>query len=193
MAPQQGPRGRRQSLSDALAMSASTPPIRPVEWIPASQVLRHEERDFTVWLADNLELVGEALGLDQIILVERESRVESFRADILAVAVPVRPGVLVPTHTGRSSRHRTTGTPASQHGARTRSGQDQGLPSASAAPVCSERPSRWSAKIWPRGLRTFKDPPTLPPQHRQSNPTAAPPSSTSLSRYALTMLNPRGA
>lgn len=64
----------------------STPPIRPVDWIPASSVLAHEERDFTVWLADNLELLGEALGLDEITLVERESRVESFRADILAVA-----------------------------------------------------------------------------------------------------------
>ena len=60
--------------------------IRPIEWIGASEVLAHEERDFTVWLADNLEPLGEALGLEELTLVERESRVESFRADILAVA-----------------------------------------------------------------------------------------------------------
>jgi hypothetical protein len=60
--------------------------IRQIDWIPASAVLAHEERDFTVWLAENLELLGEALGLDDVRLVARESRVESFRADIVAVA-----------------------------------------------------------------------------------------------------------
>ena len=60
--------------------------IRPIEWIAASEVLAHEERDFTVWLADNLEPLGEALGLEELTLVERESRVEAFRADILATA-----------------------------------------------------------------------------------------------------------
>jgi hypothetical protein len=60
--------------------------IRQIDWIPASNVLAHEERDFTVWLADNLDLLGEALGLDDVRLVARESRVESFRADIVATA-----------------------------------------------------------------------------------------------------------
>jgi hypothetical protein len=64
----------------------STRLIRQIQWIPASDVLAHEERDFTVWLADNLDLLGEALGLDDVRLVARESRVESFRADIVATA-----------------------------------------------------------------------------------------------------------
>jgi hypothetical protein len=60
--------------------------IRPIPWIPASEVLAHEERDFTVWLADNLALLGETLGLDDVQLIARESRVGSFRADIVASA-----------------------------------------------------------------------------------------------------------
>ena len=64
----------------------SAPDIRKVEWVAASSVLRHEERDFTRWLADNLELLAEALDLDGLELVEIESKVESFRADIVARA-----------------------------------------------------------------------------------------------------------
>lgn len=60
--------------------------IRQIEWIPASDVLAHEAQDFTVWLAENLALLGETLGLDDVRLVARESRVESFRADIVALA-----------------------------------------------------------------------------------------------------------
>ena len=60
--------------------------IRPLPWVAASEVLPHEEHDFTVWLADNLGLLAEALGLESISLLERESRVESYRADILAIA-----------------------------------------------------------------------------------------------------------
>jgi hypothetical protein len=65
---------------------ASTGMIHQIPWTPASEVLAHEERDFTVWLADNLALLGETLGLDDVQLVARESRVGSFRADILATA-----------------------------------------------------------------------------------------------------------
>lgn len=62
------------------------PSIVPVPWRSASSILGHEARGFSVWLANNLDLLGEALGLDGIRLVERESSVGSYRVDILAAA-----------------------------------------------------------------------------------------------------------
>jgi hypothetical protein len=64
----------------------STPKISKVHWVDASGVLGHEERGFSVWLSQNLDLLADALGLPDLTLVQRELRVESFRADILAVA-----------------------------------------------------------------------------------------------------------
>lgn len=55
-------------------------------WVDASTVLGHEERGFSVWLSEHLELLAEALELPDLELVQRELRVENFRADILAVA-----------------------------------------------------------------------------------------------------------
>lgn len=43
-----------------------------------------EARDFTTWLAENLDLLGEALGL-RLSLLEREGDVGPFAADIVAV------------------------------------------------------------------------------------------------------------
>lgn len=43
----------------------------------------HEARDFTAWLSENLDLLGETLGL-QLSLLEREAAVGPFSADILA-------------------------------------------------------------------------------------------------------------
>lgn len=49
-------------------------------------VWKDEARDFTPWLAkdENLALLSEALQLDNLIVVERESDVGNFSLDILA-------------------------------------------------------------------------------------------------------------
>lgn len=62
------------------------PDITPVQWTRASTVLGHEERGFSAWLSENLWLVEEALGLDGLALVDREVRVETFRADMVLTA-----------------------------------------------------------------------------------------------------------
>lgn len=62
------------------------PDITPVDWWRASEVLGHEERGFSAWLSESLWLLEEALGLDGLGLVDREVRVESFRADLVLAA-----------------------------------------------------------------------------------------------------------
>ena len=54
-----------------------------IERVSLTEVWPHEAQDFTPWLADNLEKLGEALGLD-LQFVEREARVGSFFLDVLA-------------------------------------------------------------------------------------------------------------
>lgn len=62
------------------------PRIIKIEWVEASQVLPHEERDFSRWLAENLDLLADALDLGELVLVEAESRVGTYRADLVCVA-----------------------------------------------------------------------------------------------------------
>jgi hypothetical protein len=51
--------------------------------IDPRSVWRNEAFDFTPWLADNLELLGEVLGID-LEIAEREAPVGEFAADIVA-------------------------------------------------------------------------------------------------------------
>ena len=44
----------------------------------------HEARDMTPWLADNLDRLGEVIGLPSLDLIETEVSVDTFAADILA-------------------------------------------------------------------------------------------------------------
>ena len=59
------------------------------------------ENDFTDWLADNLGLLGENLGMD-LKLVGKEVRVGDYRADILASEKSSRVGVVIENQLGYS-------------------------------------------------------------------------------------------
>lgn len=55
-----------------------------MQWVDAKQVLPHEAHDFTPWLSDNLDLLADTLGLDELELVATEWKVETFALDVLA-------------------------------------------------------------------------------------------------------------
>ncbi len=52
--------------------------------VPLREMWAHEARDFTTWLAENLDLLGETLGIPRLSLVQREAAAGIFAADILA-------------------------------------------------------------------------------------------------------------
>ena len=54
-----------------------------IEEVPLREVFADEARDFTPWLAKNLDLLGEALNLD-LTLTEREGSVGTLSVDIVA-------------------------------------------------------------------------------------------------------------
>ena len=57
--------------------------IGRIEEVNIREVWRHEANEFTPWLADNLELLGEELGLD-LVLDRTEAAVGRYALDILA-------------------------------------------------------------------------------------------------------------
>lgn len=67
-----------------MASAVTQPQITALTWSSAREVLAHEAHDFTPWLASNLDLLADALGLDQLELMSTESRVGTFALDILA-------------------------------------------------------------------------------------------------------------
>jgi hypothetical protein len=54
-----------------------------LKYLKTQQVFNAEATDFTPWLADHLDLLGQALGID-LELQEREAPVGDFSADLLA-------------------------------------------------------------------------------------------------------------
>jgi hypothetical protein len=64
-------------------MNASS--ISRLEPVPLRELWPHEARDFTVWLADNLDLLSETLGFP-LTLIQTEVAAGTFSADILADA-----------------------------------------------------------------------------------------------------------
>lgn len=58
--------------------------IARLQRVTLRELWSHEARDFTTWLSENLDLLGEALGIPQLALVQREAAAGVFSADILA-------------------------------------------------------------------------------------------------------------
>ncbi len=61
--------------------------ISTVQWMAARDVLGGEASHFTPWLAENLDILADALGLAELTLVETESDVAGNRLDILATGI----------------------------------------------------------------------------------------------------------
>lgn len=57
--------------------------IGKIERVPLREVWKNEAKDFTSWLFDNLEALGEELDID-LNAVEKEENIGSFSADIIA-------------------------------------------------------------------------------------------------------------
>jgi len=58
-------------------------PVGRLEQVPLRAIWPNEARDFTTWLTENLDFLGEALGLS-LSLVEQEAAAGIFAADVLA-------------------------------------------------------------------------------------------------------------
>ena len=63
-----------------------TPGLGRIEQVSIRQIWNHEAEDFTPWLAENLTLLGNALGME-LQEVAQEAQVGSFSLDILAKEV----------------------------------------------------------------------------------------------------------
>ena len=59
------------------------PETGSVEWVGVREIWRREDSNFTPWLADNLHLLGDALGL-KLERIREEEAVGAFSLDILA-------------------------------------------------------------------------------------------------------------
>lgn len=74
--------------------------IAKIERIPLREVWRHEARDFTTWLADNLDELSKVIG-PELSLVRREANAGNFLLDLLAEDEHGQP-VVIENQLGRS-------------------------------------------------------------------------------------------
>lgn len=77
--------GPTPSVENYRAGVGEAPIIEALKWVDIRTVLPNEALQFTPWLADNLNLLADALGLDELRLVGTEQSVDEFRLDIAAV------------------------------------------------------------------------------------------------------------
>lgn len=69
--------------------------------IPMRQVWDHEEYDFSPWLGDNIEALGDALGLE-LELTDREASVGGFNLDLLAKDLGSNDNVIIENQYGQT-------------------------------------------------------------------------------------------
>lgn len=105
--------GVESSYAAGMSTPEQRPPISPIQWASARDVLPHEALDFTPWLADDLHLLAEVLGLDGLELVATEWRVETFAPDILAQGTDADGDVQVVIETSTDTP--TTASSAAPH------------------------------------------------------------------------------
>ena len=53
-------------------------PIGRLEHVELRELWPNEARDFTTWLAENIEFLGDALGMDGLSLLEQEGAAGAF-------------------------------------------------------------------------------------------------------------------
>ncbi len=70
------------------------PQVLPLTHVDPRTVWKNEATDFTPWLADNLQALGDALGMD-LEFVSKEAPVGPFSADIIATEASTRRNVVV--------------------------------------------------------------------------------------------------
>jgi hypothetical protein len=76
-----------------------TPEFENIEKVDPRSIWSHEAHDFTPWLADNLDRLGEAVGID-LELVAREAVVGGFSLDILAKDLGRNSNVIIENQLG---------------------------------------------------------------------------------------------
>lgn len=74
--------GHACGMVDNREVGVSTPPVSRVTPIPAREVWPREEHDLTPWLAANLDVLEDHLGIG-LELVEREHRIGRYELDLL--------------------------------------------------------------------------------------------------------------
>lgn len=57
--------------------------ISRLQFIHVREAFKHEALDLTQWLAENIDVLAERIGLSPLIIEEREKQVGSFRADLV--------------------------------------------------------------------------------------------------------------
>lgn len=66
-----------------------------IENVPMNKIWQHEERDFTPWLAQNIDKLGEALGGLQLQVEQTEIYAGNFQLDILAKEISTNKVVVI--------------------------------------------------------------------------------------------------